>query len=96
MNTEKFPFQKVFKHEGRSFSATTAAEKWLKDRGFSVGSMCCSDPRAIVRTPNGQEWVQKWHNLSVETKRSMAGMVLTKDSRDGDILVCLTADPDSL
>ncbi len=90
MNTDKFPFKKVFAHEGESFSANKAATEWLKEKGFSLGTMESDRPRAIV---HGHTYVPKWKHLDQDDKDSLDGVAMSDDFRDGDITVHLKFDP---
>ncbi len=85
----KYPFQKKFTGNGTSFSATNDAEKWCRSKGFSVGSMCCDEPRAILKTTS-QQFINKWKNLDVTYREEeIDGMMLSDDPRDGEVIVVL-------
>jgi hypothetical protein len=89
MNT-KFPFTKVFPHTGEDFSANSAAEKWLKENGFSIGTMCAPEPRAIL---HGNTYIPKWKNLSSEDREEVDGVAKATNWRTGDVTVYLKFDP---
>lgn len=91
MNTDKFPFKKVFSHTGTDFSAVGAAEKWLKEKGFSLGTMCSPEPSAIV---HGNTYVPKWKHLSHEDQAELDGVAIATNWRTGDVTVHLKFDPD--
>jgi hypothetical protein len=88
MNTDKFPFKKTFNHTGEDFSATSAAEKWLKEKGLSIGTMCSPDPRGILK---GNEYIPKWRYLAHD---KLDGMATATDWRHGDVTVYLLSDPE--
>lgn len=95
MNTDKFPFKKIFKHDGRDFSANTAATRWLKEKEFSLGAMEMKEPRAIVHTPD--IYVPKWRHLDDVDKDALDGVATTSsDFRTGDITIHLSIDPEKL
>lgn len=89
MDTSKFPFKKVFPHTGDDFSATSAAEKWLKEKGFSLGTMCSPDPRGILKEPG--VLIPKWRYLAHD---KLDGMATATDWRHGEVTVYLMNDPE--
>ena len=64
--------QKVFNADG-DFGAYYAACEWLKQNGFSYGSMQRDDPMGIMR---GDWDIAKWRNLSASDKNSPDGQML--------------------
>lgn len=88
MNADKFTFKKVFTHTGEAFSATSAAEKWLKEKGFSLGTMCSPDPRGILHEAGVH--IPKWRYLAHD---KLDGMATATDWRDGDVTVHLLTEP---
>jgi hypothetical protein len=91
MSAANFPFRKVFTHTGSDFSATTAAEKWLKEKGFSIGTMCSPMPRLILQ---GDHFITKWKNLSHDQQYGGDGFASATDWRTGEVTVHLKVDPD--
>lgn len=106
---QAFTFEKTFRNTGEDFSAEYAAEKWLNELGFRVGSSAAGAPRGIkqgmvscyVRTgdgktrydPNGVHPIEKWHNLSDEDRAGLDGVLLSDDARNGDATVRLRRAP---
>jgi hypothetical protein len=83
-------FTKAFRNDGSTFSAINAAERWLKERDYSVGRMCAPDPMGIMLNQRpGESWdIQKWRNLSAKDKASLHGRVTAPQGfRDGDVTV---------
>ena len=66
-----------------SFATMRAAEKYLDERGFSVGPPQGAHPRGIVF---GDFEVQKWRNLSGYDRDRLHG-TMDGDSRHGPLLV---------
>jgi hypothetical protein len=88
VNTDRFSFKKVFPHTGETFSASSAAEKWLREKGFTLGTMCSPEPRGIMK---GQDdIVPKWHYLAHD---KLDGMATSDNWREGDVTVHLNEDP---
>lgn len=81
-----------FKDEG-TFQAGYAAEKWLRDRGFSVGSSQAAAPRAIW---HGDCYISKWRGLSAADKRDMHAR-MDGDMRNGPVSITLlpSASPEA-
>lgn len=67
------------------FEAMYAAERWLKERGFSVGRQQAHAPRGILF---GDFEVAKWRNLSTEERVALHG-TMTGDGRNGPITVLI-------
>lgn len=86
----KFPFKKVFPHTGSDFSATSAAEAWLKEKGFSLGTMCSPEPRGILHEADAV--IPKWRYLD---HNKLDGMATATDWRTGEVTVHLKENPDS-
>lgn len=67
------------------FAAAHAADKWLRDRGFSCGSMQGYEPRAIWF---GECYISKWRGLNAADKREMHAK-MTGDQRNGPVTISL-------
>lgn len=65
------------------FAAYHAAERWLSDRGFSLGHMQRGAPCGIMR---GDWDIQKWRNLSNQDRRELDG-TLSGDFRNGPVVI---------
>ena len=76
-------FYRIFNAGTRDFGDSEEAEKWLADRGFSVGRMQGKDPRGILY---GDFDIQKWRNLSAEQRCFLDGWMVG-DMRNGPVLV---------
>jgi hypothetical protein len=89
MNTNQFPFKKVFPHTCESFSAVSAAGKWLKEKGYQLGTMCSPEPSGIMKGLD--DIVPKWRYLD---HNKLDGMATADDWRDGDVTVHLKEAPE--
>lgn len=69
------------------FQAQYAAERWLRDRGFSIGSSQGDSPRAIW---HGDCYISKWRGLSAADKAEMHAQMLG-DGRNGPVHIELCA-----
>lgn len=90
MNTDKFPFKKTFKHTGEDFSACHEAEAWLRENGFSIGTMEGSQPRAILHS---HTFIPKWKHLDHDDKEQLDGVAISDNFREKDVMVHLKFDP---
>lgn len=83
----------IFPQEGL-FQAQHAAEKWLRERGFSIGSSQAGSPRAIW---HGDCYISKWRGLS-PAERASCHALMTGNGRNGPITVALTpaASPEAI
>jgi hypothetical protein len=77
---------KVFDQKG-TFAALNAAEKFLRERGFSFASSCAVGPQGILF---GNYMIAKWRNLTVKERAQLHG-VITGDGREGPVRVTLSA-----
>lgn len=64
------------------FEATHKATGWLSERGYLVGSMQGSAPRAAFLN---SEYVSKWKNLNQEEKDSCDARLDSGDPRRGPV-----------
>src|SRR4051794_35296443 len=67
------------------FQACRPAQRFLAERGFSVGSMKGPSPRGILY---GEYDIQKWRNLSAEERRELHG-IMAGSMRNGPITITL-------
>jgi hypothetical protein len=81
-------FEKVFEADGTPFGATWAAEKWLRENGYSYGPSCIGCPQAIIK---GDISIAKWRNLTSDEKRTVDGTL--QAARDQRAVITLKATP---
>jgi len=70
-------------HEQGDFAAAGAAEQWLHENGYSVGSSQRGSPRGIMR---GDVLIAKWRNLSSRERAALDGQ-MTGDMRAGPVVI---------
>lgn len=68
------------------FHAWNAAQRWLTERGFSIGRMQAHEPTGILF---GEYDIQKWRNLSRD-QRAALDATASGDFRNGPVVVRLT------
>ncbi|WP_199287344.1 hypothetical protein [Acinetobacter portensis] len=68
------------------FSAVSAAENWLREHGFSYGSMCMDMPIGILK---GDWCIAKWRNLTAKERNQLDGKLLSSDFRSGPVVLQL-------
>lgn len=81
--------RKVFKADG-DFGAYYAAEKWIKENGYSYGSMERNYPIGIAK---GDCYISKWCNLGGD-KNLLDGVIAEGSKRDNDVTVIIFDDVD--
>lgn len=79
-------FKKVFPAHG-TFGALADATEWLKQHGYSVGSMERDYPIGIKK---GSYSIAKWTNLSDSDRFLLDGVLWSEDFREGDVTLLLT------
>lgn len=62
--------------KGPDFEAITKAEYWLKDNGYSRGSMQREAPIGIAK---GSVTIWKWRNISREEHKILDGVIVPED-----------------
>lgn len=72
-----------FPNNGDTFSGFDDALKWCKDNGYSVGSMCSSQPIGIIK---GNVHIAKWKNLSSSDIMQLDG-IIDGDYRNGTVTI---------
>jgi len=82
MREESSQMIKTFDQQG-DFAAARAAENWLHEGGYSVGSSERGAPRGIMR---GDVLIAKWRNLSRRERATLDGQ-MTGDMRNGPVTV---------
>jgi hypothetical protein len=65
------------------FDALHKAQTWLRENGYSYGSLQRDGPVGILK---GDFDIQKWRNLSARDKKELDG-VLTGSKRSGPVTV---------
>ena len=81
--------RKVFK-AADDFEAFYAAQKWLREEGYAVGSMERDCPIGIAK---GDCYISKWRNLGSDRER-LDGVMAEGDKRNGDVTVIIFDDAD--
>lgn len=84
---------KDFPPTGKTFEAFHQACDWLKENGYSHGSMQRDAPIGIMR---GLDWdIAKWRNLSEKERRELDGTMIPIDGnfRDGGARIRLRGEP---
>jgi hypothetical protein len=77
-------YEKTF--EGtEAFEAIRKAEAWLKERGYSVGTMQGPAPMGIMK---GDYDIAKWRNLRPSERYALDGQI-DGDKRNGPVTVRL-------
>lgn len=73
-------------NEDGDFNAFYAAHHWLRERGYSIGSMCMDMPIGILK---GDWCIAKWRNLNAKERNQLDGQLISKDFRKGPVVIRL-------
>ena len=68
------------------FAAVNAARNWLQEQGYSYGSMCMDMPIGILK---GNWSFAYWRNLTAKERKQLDGQLVSKDFRNGPVVVQL-------
>ena len=76
---------------GDTFEAISAAEVYLKDLGYTTGSMARNEPIGFAYE---SDHIEKWYNLSDNDKKSLDGLILANnDFREGGAIILFFTPP---
>ncbi len=73
----------VFENDGTPFSALRKAEAWLKEKGYSVGTMQFPNPIGIKK---GDYTISKWWNMMKAEHEQLDG-IITGEFRSGNVTI---------
>jgi hypothetical protein len=73
----------TFEGQG-DFDALNKAEEWLKNQGYSLGSLQGPSPVGIMK---GDFCISKWRNLSEKEKNELGGVLTGPSKRSGPVTV---------
>jgi len=76
---------KIICSDKGTFMAYWAAEQWIRENGYSCGSMCSPMPTAIMK---GDVHVAKWKNLTTKERNTVDG-VIVGEYREGPVTIYL-------
>ncbi|OTG82387.1 hypothetical protein [Acinetobacter sp. ANC 4648] len=68
------------------FVAVNAARAWLEKHGYSYGPMCMDMPIGILK---GSWAIAKWRNLTAKERKQLDGQLISKDFREGPVILQL-------
>lgn len=68
------------------FKAVNAACNWLRENGYSYGSMCMNMPIGILK---GDWCIAKWRNLNAKERKQLDGQLVSDDFREGPVVIQL-------
>ncbi len=69
-----------------TFSALYAAQAWLRENGYSFGSLCVGMPIGILK---GTWSIAKWRNLTGKEREQLDGQLTSDDFREGPVVLRL-------
>jgi hypothetical protein len=81
---------KTFKEAG-TFESYYAAQHWAEEKGYVYGSMCGDKPIALRKGESFDDYdlPEKWKNMSSAEKKSVDGVIISNDFREGTVHVLL-------
>lgn len=83
MKTRQVIMEQKFRVAG-TFQSYYAACHFVKDMGYSYGSMCRDMPIGLLK---GDYDISKWRNLTVEKIKQLDGVMTSSDFREGEVIV---------
>ncbi len=73
-------------YEPGTFHSMYAAQRWLKENGYSVGSTCFKSYCGILK---GDFIIAKWKNLTPDEIKQLDGVMWSSDYREGVVQVVI-------
>lgn len=90
-NGRKVLWAKSFPANG-TFQAYYAAEQFLRELGYVVGSMCRNEPIGFA-DDDTYDYVAKWYNIDVSDRLRLDGVMISDDFREGNVDVLFLTPP---
>lgn len=81
----------TIKVEG-TFESFYSAERKLKEMGYTVGSMCASDPIGFA-DGDKYDYIAKWHNLYGGDRNLLDGVMISDSWREGSVDIIFFTEP---
>jgi hypothetical protein len=75
-----------------TFQAYYKAEQRLKDLGYTVGSMCRTEPIGFADADK-YDYVSKWYNMNRDEKDLLDGVMVSDDFREGGATLVFFTPP---
>ena len=82
--------EKTFNQNDFDFAALHAARAWIRDQGYSYGSLCRDMPIGLLK---GEWTIAKWKNLTDKERNQLDGQMTSSDFRNGPVNVFLKEIP---
>jgi hypothetical protein len=74
-----------------TFSAIGKAEEYLRDLGYTKGSMSQQEPIGVA---HGVDYIAKWYNIPREDKDKLDGVIIPEpDFREGGVRILFFTPP---
>ena len=68
------------------FAGYYSAENYLKELGYTRGSMCRSEPIGFADSDK-YRYIAKWYNINVNERADLDGVMVSSDFRNGEVRV---------
>jgi hypothetical protein len=78
--------------ESGTFSSFYSAERKLKNMGYTLGSMCGSEPIGFANSKN-YDYISKWRNIGMDERNKLDGVMISDDWRDGIVQIIWFNEP---
>ena len=84
-NGREIESRQTFKVKG-TFDSFYKASEWVKDNGYSQGSMARTMPIGLMK---GDYDIAKWYNLDKEDIKGLDGVMISNDFREGEVEIII-------
>lgn len=75
-----------------TFEAWRSAEAFLRELGYTVGSMCSDSPIGFADADTFG-YVAKWYNIDVTDRAKLDGVIISNDFREGGCSILFFTTP---
>lgn len=80
---------------GGDFSGYYDAEHYLKELGYTRGSMCRVEPIGFADSDK-YRYIAKWYNINVNERADLDGVMVSSDFRNGEVRVIFFNTPKTI
>ena len=77
------------------FDGYYSAENYLKELGYTRGSMCRSEPIGFADSDK-YRYIAKWYNISQEEQKDLDGVMISSGFRNSEVRVIFFNTPKTI
>jgi hypothetical protein len=75
-----------------TFASVSEAERRLREMGYTIGSMCSSEPIGFACNEK-YDYIAKWRNIAPDERKKVDGVMISTDWREGSVEIIWFSEP---